>query len=124
MSGSDRPFVTEGKTAAWVIGILGTLAVMALMVGALVRATRPEDLTAARALERAQFLAETRQAESSALGVYSWRDKDKGLVNLPVQRAVELVVREWQDPTQARANMISLVEAATAPPPEPENPYE
>jgi hypothetical protein len=98
--------------------------VMALMVGAFVRATRPEDLTAARALERAQFLAETRQAESSSLEAYSWRDKDKGLVNLPVQRAVELVVREWQDPTPARAKMISVVEAATAPPPEPENPYE
>lgn len=124
MSLDVRPVVAEGKTAAWVIGTLGTLAVMALVVGAFVRATRPPDLAAARAVERAQFLAEVRQADAAAVSTYGWRDKDKGLVNLPVRRAMDLVVKEWQDPKQARAHMIALVEAATAPPPEPENPYE
>ena len=124
MSSVVRPVLAEGKTVAWVIGTVGTLSVMALVASSFIRATRPEDLTAARALERTQFLAEVHQTEAAAVANYSWRDKDKGLVNLPVQRAMELVLKEWQDPTETRAQMIARIEAATAPPPEPDNPYE
>ena len=52
------------------------------------------------------------------------RHKGKGIVRLPVQRAVELTLQEWQNPGAARSNLISRVEKATALPPAKPNPYE
>jgi len=124
MSETLRTVAPQARTTAWLLGTFGTLALMAFLVWVLVRSTRPEDLTAARALERAQFLAEVRQTEAGAISDYAWQDKDKGLVRLPVEQAMILVVQEWQEPAEARALLISRVEAATAPPPEPDNPYE
>jgi len=54
-------------------------------------------------------------------------NKDKGIVRLPIQRAVELTLQEWQNPAAARSNLISRVDKATAVPPkapEKPNPFE
>jgi hypothetical protein len=113
--------------AAWSIGIVGTFLLMALLVWAMYYYTRPEPLGADRVRERHQFLVETREADAQALRDYAWIDQGKGLVRLPIERALELTVREWQDPVAARALLIERVERATEeppPPPEPENPYE
>jgi hypothetical protein len=124
MNQPENRLAAEGRRMAWVLGALGTLALMAFLVWVLVRSTRPEDLTAARARERAQFLAEVQQAEAEAVNHYAWQNEEKGLVRLPVELAMDLVVQEWQDPAAARARLISRIEEATAPPPEPDNPYE
>lgn len=58
-----------------------------------------EDRLAARLYtpaERAQFLAELRIKEDHALTSYQWIDKEKGTVRLPIDRAMELVVRDAQ----------------------------
>jgi hypothetical protein len=118
----------EGVTiAAWSIGIVGTFLLMALLVFAMYHYTRPEPLGANRQQERQQFLTETRQASADALHSFAWIDQSKGFVRVPIERALELTLREWQDPVAARANLISRMEKATEappPPPEPENPYE
>lgn len=114
----------EGRASAWFLGTLGSLCVIGFLVWVLNNTTRPADLAAARAVERAQFRAEVEQAAAVLVQNYSWKDKTKGVVNLPIERAMELVAQEWQNPAQARAAMISRVEELTAPPPEPENPYE
>lgn len=124
MNLDPRLILEPGRKIAWMIGVIGTLALMALLVTVMLRSTRPEDLTAARARERFQFRAEVLAAEAQTIGRYAWQDQAKGLVRIPIERAMELVVREWQDPAAARANLIARVETATAPPPEPENPYE
>jgi hypothetical protein len=117
----------EGVTiAAWSIGIVGTFLLMALLVFAMYHYTRPEPLGADRRQERRQFLTETREADA-ALDSFAWVDQSKGFVRLPIERAMELTLREWQDPVAARANLIRRMEKATEappPPPEPENPYE
>lgn len=41
----------------------------------------------------AQDLRDWRAAEDRALGQYSWIDPDKGIVHIPVERAMELVVQ-------------------------------
>lgn len=118
----------EGVTiAAWSIGIVGTFLLMALLVWAMYHYTRPEPLGADRVRERHQFLVETREADAQSLHQYAWIDQSKGLIRLPIERALELTLREWQDPAAARALLIERVELATEPPPpppEPENPYE
>lgn len=109
----------SARTTAWVLGTLGTLSIMILLVWAMVRATRPEDIAAARALERARFLQEIRQAEALATTTYAWQDQAKGFVRVPVSRARELVLQEWQQPAVARSNLIARVEKATEIPPPP-----
>lgn len=124
MNPDPRSILAQGRNVAWMIGVTGTLAIMAILVALLLRSTRPEDLNAARTRERLQFREEVRADDAQALSRYVWQDQAKGLVRIPIERAMELVIREWQDPAAARSNLIARVEVATAPPPEPENPYE
>jgi hypothetical protein len=115
--------VRAGPAVAWSVAILGTFLLMAVLVIVLYRVTRPEDLTASRARERVQFLSEVRQAEA-ALSQYGWDDPAKKAVRLPVSRAMELVLVEWQDPARARSNLVQRFDQAKAPPPAAPNPYE
>ena len=53
-------------------------------------ATELED--AARAAERTKNLAELQAADKAALSTYGWNDKAKGVVRIPITRAMELVL--------------------------------
>lgn len=126
MTTPDNP-IENFKLTAWSVAILGTFLLMAVLVWAMYHYTRPEDLNAARVQERYQFLEQVQAAEVQAVSQYAWRDRDKGLVILPIERALELTLQEWQNPAAARSNLIALVEKAVAlppPPPPPANPYE
>jgi hypothetical protein len=115
------------KLTAWGIGIAGTFLLMLVLIWAMYHYTRPEALNAARVRERFQFLQEIRSAESQAVSQYTWRDRNKGLVILPIERAIELTLQEWQNPQAARSNVVALLEKAMEqppPPPAPVNPYE
>ncbi|MCX8157890.1 MAG: hypothetical protein N3J91_15860 [Verrucomicrobiae bacterium] len=104
--------------------VVTALATILLLVGLMVHYTRPPDLNARRAEERAKALAELKAANQEALENYGWVDQTKGLVRLPVTRAMELVAREWADPAQGRTLLLQRLEKASAKPPAPANPYE
>ncbi len=117
----------RAQAVAWGVGIVGTFFLMAVLVGALYRYALPEPVAAARARERRQFLLEQKAAEAKALTEYAWQDRAKEVVRLPIPRAIELTLQEWQNPVAARTNLIARVEKATAiapPPPAAPNPYE
>ncbi len=85
--------------------------------------TTPPPLNAVRAAERAKALADLRAEEATALNNVGWVDQAKGVVRLPIADAVKLAEKQWQNPAQARANLIARVEKATALPPKaPEKP--
>ena len=118
-----------GRTTltGWAVGVGGTFLLMLLMAWLLYHYTRPEPVDAQRVAERYQFLLETQEAEATARETYAWQVPDKEIARIPIDRAMELVLREWQDPAAARAALIARVEVATEPPPpppEPENIYE
>jgi hypothetical protein len=73
----------------------------------------------ARKEERAKALAELRAAEADALQNPGWIDQTKGLVRLPIADAMKQAERAWQNPAQARSNLIARLEKATALPPKP-----
>ena len=111
------------RLTAYAIGVLGTFLLVALLVLAMRHYTRPAPVGANRVEERFKFLQDQRAADAKALNEYDWTDKEKGIVRLPVQRAMELTLQEWQNPAAARSNLISRVEKATAAPPKaPEKP--
>ena len=107
------------------LAVLAAVLVVAGLVWAMKHYTTPADLSAERAVERKKNLTELRSAEKQAMDNYDWVDKTKGIVRLPVERAMELTVADWQNPPQARADLIERVEKATyVPPPPPAKPSE
>jgi hypothetical protein len=107
----------KGRCVAYVLGILGTFLVMAALVWLMRHYTQTAPLGADRAAERIKNLKEMRAANEEALNNYAWQDQAKGLVRLPVARAMELTLQEWQNPAAARSNLIVRMEKATAPAP-------
>lgn len=108
---------------AYVIAVLGALLIVAVLVFAMRHYTQPPPLGQARAIERAQKLGELRADETTALLSVGWIDQAKGIVRLPIEAAVQITLREWQNPAAARSNLIARVEKATyVPPPPPPKP--
>lgn len=109
-----------------ILAVVGACSVFLALVGQLKKHTLPPPpVDAARRAERAKALAELRAAEAEALQNPAWIDQAKGLVRLPIEVALQLTEREWQNPAQARSNLIARVEKATfVPPPPPAKPSE
>ena len=114
----------QGHSAFDTARLTAECPIVALLVLAMRHYTQPAPVGASRVEERRRFLQEQRAADAKALGEYDWQDKEKGIVRLPIQRAVELTLQEWQHPAAARSNLISRVEKATAVPPPKPNIYE
>jgi hypothetical protein len=74
-------------------------------------------IDADRAAVRTKALGEIRAAENQALNHPGWINQDRGLVRLPIEVAMQITEREWQDPAAARSNLTARVEKATAPAP-------
>lgn len=71
----------------------------------------------ARAEERAAALENVKTNGAAVLSTYDWRNKDQGIVRIPIERAKELTVQEWQNPAAARKEMLARAAKAFAPPP-------
>jgi hypothetical protein len=107
----------ERTGLAYAIGILGSLLIVAALVWAMQRYTQPPPLGQDRVAVRKRALADLRAAEVSELENYGWLDQPKGVVRLPIAEAMQLTLRDWQNPAAARSNLIARVEKATAAPP-------
>jgi hypothetical protein len=107
----------ERTGLAYVGGILGTLLIVAALVWAMQRYTQPPPLGEDRVAARKKALAELRAAEAGELTTYGWVDQTKGVVRLPIAEAMQITLRDWQNPGAARSNLIARVEKATAAPP-------
>jgi len=106
-----------------ILAVLGACLIFALLVGETKKYTQPPPVDEGRAALRAKALIELRAAEADALATVGWVDQAKGVVRIPIGEAMKLAEREWQNPAQARSNLISRVEKATALPPKaPEKP--
>ncbi len=104
----------------YALGVLGTFLILAGLAWAIHRYTQPAPLGEDRAAMRAKTLADLRAAEHEALAHPGWIDQKKGLVRLPVEEAMKMVVDEWgKDPAAGRSNLLARLEKANPPPPPP-----
>lgn len=106
-------------TCVYILGALGTLLVAGAVVYVAYSYTKPADLSAARAAERRNNLAVLKQSNAEVLHSYGWVDQTKGVVRLPVERAVELTLQEWQNPAEGRKKLIARLDKANVPAPKP-----
>jgi hypothetical protein len=115
------------RLGAYLIGLLGTFLIVALLVHFMQFYAQPPSIAATRASERMQILADFKTANDPLLEKYDWQDQPKGFVRVPIERAKELVLQEWQDPLAARSNLMARAAKEFALPPKappPKNVYE
>jgi len=106
------------------LGVAGSFLVMAWLVWLMRDYTQPPALAQVRAAERLKIKAEFDAANAPLLNGYDWADKGKGIVRLPVERAKELILLEWQNPAAGRSNLAARAAKASAPAPPPVKPHE
>ena len=84
--------LSRRQAISTVVGTVGGLVVILLLIGVMLYATRDEtpDDSGARAAK----LAELRAADAKAQADYSWIDKSKGTVRLPIDVAIEKSLAE------------------------------
>jgi hypothetical protein len=104
----------RGTTAA--LGFLTVAGVFAALAVALVLTWKAPSIDADSSAKRRAALAEIRAAEAKALAGAAMIDAQKGIVRLPIDRAMELTAQAWKNPSAARADLNARVEKATAAP--------
>lgn len=109
--------------AVYVLGIAGAFLIVAFLVSLMRSYTQPPALSEARSQERLKNFADLQAANEPLVNQYDWQDQSKGIIRVPVKRAMELVLQEWQDPAAGRSNMLAraakafFVPPKVAPPP-------
>jgi hypothetical protein len=109
----QTPYVNRASGAALAFATVTVLlVVVTLGTRFLVPATA---IDADRATARYKALADVHAAEEAALNSPAWIDQDHGVVRLPVDLAIQLAAQKWQNPEQARADLIARGVKAAAP---------
>jgi len=96
--------------------IVGSLVFIALFVAVRFSVQVPA-IDADRNAVRAKALADIRANEENLLNTAGWIDQSRGIVRLPIEAAMQKAAQAWQNPAQARADLISRQENASKPAP-------
>ncbi len=93
---SDAASESQGSFTATLLAAVGgfSIFVIILVVAYLPNKVEPAGDGVKTPAERKAALAELRGKEQTAATTYGWVDKDKGVVRLPLERAVELTIQE------------------------------
>lgn len=123
---TESPY-QSARIGAYAIGIVGTFAIMGLLVWLMRSYTAGPSPEETRAAERMQIKQQFNADNGPLLTKYDWQDQSRGIVRIPIERAKELILEEWQDPAAGRSNLMARAEKAFAPAPKPpvkKNEYE
>ncbi len=115
------------RTVVFVIFITAAFLAMPWLIYRERHKTHAQAIGYARAQERATALENVRTNGAAMLTTYDWRNKNEGIVRIPIDRAKELYIQEAQDPAAERKEMLARAAKAFAPPPKQPakaNPYE
>jgi hypothetical protein len=111
------------KVFFYAVGILILFLLLACLSRNLYLSHNPGSFNSARAAERKKARADLHKASVEAQTTAGWVDQAKGLVRLPIARAMELTVQAYQNPAAAHSNLVARVRQANVPPPKaPEKP--
>ncbi len=96
MSDASAPAESKGSFTATLLAAVGGFSIflIILVVAYLPNKAAPAGDGVKTPAERKAALAELRGKEQTAATTYAWVDKDKGVVRLPLERAVELTIQE------------------------------
>ncbi|MHB1308525.1 MAG: hypothetical protein ACYDC1_01455 [Limisphaerales bacterium] len=114
----------KAKIGAWFVGAAGTMLIVGGLAWFIIQRTQPVGVDVARAQLRAQYLVEIQAENAKAIHSFAEIDKNRGIWRIPVEQAVEMTLRLWQDPAAGRADLLARLATATAKLPEKANEYE
>lgn len=108
-------YQTINRASAAAIGLIFASGFFALVtIGVKLLAPAP-DIDADRAAERNKALTEIRAAEEISLNYPATIDAKRGIVRMPIETAIALTVKNWVNPSAARADLNSRAEKSVAP---------
>ena len=110
------PEKANHASGAAIAFIAGSLVFIVLAVAVRLLTAVP-DIDADAGAKRSQALAQIRATEYTNLNVVAWIDAPRGIVRLPIDVAIQKTEQAWQDPAQARADLIAREKKAVAPAP-------
>ena len=116
---SDHANTGTGRTAAYIVAVIGALLIMACLVLLVKGYTQPPPPNTARVAERLKAAQDVAHAVAEQLDNYGYVDSGKGQVQLPISRAIELSLPLWRNPASARSNLLARLEKFNPPPPKP-----
>ncbi|MDX1953504.1 MAG: hypothetical protein SFY81_15120 [Verrucomicrobiota bacterium] len=123
-SGSASGNSGRVRTIVNIVAIVGTFLIMTVLLRVMVKSQREsKSVSEQRAAARREASMALRAETTQALGSYGYVDKNRGVVRMPIERAMQLSLQSAANPAAARSNLIARVEKATAPAPKaPEKP--
>jgi hypothetical protein len=90
---------------------------MFYLVRSAYREYNPPPINQARALERTKVRKELTTKATDALNNPGWVDQAKGIVRLPIARAMQMTIEAYQNPEAAHSNLVGRSQKAAAPAP-------
>jgi hypothetical protein len=81
--------------------------VMFYMVRSAYRSYHPQPLNHERALERVKARQDVAGKAFTNLTTAGWVDQAKGIVRLPIDRAMKMTVEAYQNPEAAHSNLVA-----------------
>lgn len=107
-----------GKVTVYAVAFLAVLLIGYILMHAMRAYVPTPAVNAARAAERAAGLAEVRAtAEKELRGDPVYINKNNGIVRLPIDRAMQLVIENGKDQAAFRTNLLARTEKAFQAPP-------
>jgi hypothetical protein len=111
-----NPEKANNASGAAIAFIVGSLVFIVLAVAVKALTTVP-DIDADAGAKRSQALTQIRANEYTNLTEIGWVDQSRGIVRLPIATAMQAAEQAWQNPAQARADLIAREKRAMAPAP-------
>lgn len=106
---------SRAPLSTW-LGVVLLFALFGVIVLAIIGPMpRGSDYEETRAKKRMENLKTAQEDAEKALNTYTWVDKNKGVVRIPISRAMELTVADLAQKTPAEAGPIATPAAQTSP---------
>lgn len=112
---NDNPPNFRVKVAINAVAAGGMLLILSALIWIMYHVAAPPPVDEAHWDQRKRNLADLNARNAELLDNYAWIDQNKGIVRLPIDRAIELTIREWQNPAEARSNLIARADFAAPP---------
>ena len=107
---------SRAPLSTW-LGVVLLFALFGVVVLAIIGPLpRGSDYEETRAKKRMENLKTSREDADKALNTYAWIDKNKGVVRIPISRAMELTIAQLAQQKPAAAGPIATPEAQAASP--------
>src|SRR5438067_1383185 len=107
---------SRAPLSTW-LGVVLLFALFGVIVLAIIGPwPRGSDYEETRAKKRMENLKTSREDADKALNTYAWIDKNKGVVRIPIRRAMELTIAQLAQQKPAAAGPIATPEAQAASP--------